>query len=313
LLAHELAHIRRHDYLVNIFQSVVETLLFYHPATWWISNQIRREREHCCDDLAISISGDPLSYARALSFLAEHQCSVPVVALGASGGSLATRIRRLLGGTEPPAISRLAAATLLTAAFLALGVCLGAMARAQSTASEHPATETNDSAQSVPRKYQQWMDEEVRWILTPEEREAFIHLSDDVEREQFIKAFWERRNPNPGSPENEFREEYYRRIAYANEHWKASIPGWKTDRGRIYILYGPADEIDSFPHGSASRNFAKPTEIWGYRRIQEYAPPKQVIVQGKTELKAQTIERVNVIMKFVDACSCGDYRSQPKQ
>jgi GWxTD domain-containing protein len=330
LLAHELAHIRRHDYLVNIFQSVVETLLFYHPATWWISNQIRREREHCCDDLAISISGDPLSYAKALSFLAEHQSFVPAVALGASGGSLATRIRRLLGGKEPPAVSRLAATTLLTAAFVAMGLCLGAMAHAQSTGSVHPATEvikaaqvklpasaksisipagsqradeSNKSAPNLPLKYQRWLQEEVPYIITDTERADFKKLSTDDQREQFVYQFWERRNPTPGSAENEFKEEYYRRIAYANVHWAANISGWKTDRGRIYILYGPPDEIDSHPQGGF--------EMWRYRHIQEYAPPKQVIVQGKTELKAQTIERANVIMKFVDACRCGDYRLQP--
>jgi GWxTD domain-containing protein len=340
LLAHELAHIRRHDYLVNIFQSVVETLLFYHPATWWISDQIRQAREHCCDDLAISISGDPLSYAKALAFLAEHQSFAPSVALGASGGSLVARIRRLLGGKESPAVSRLAATTLLTAAFVAMGLFLGAIAHAQSKTSEHPATEgiktaevklaasgrnvsipagsqraaeSSQSAPNLPSKYQRWLEEEVPYIITDTERADFKKLSTDDEREQFVYQFWERRNPTPGSAENEFREEYYRRIAFANEHYRASIPGWKTDRGRIYIMYGPPDEIDPFPNGSASHNFPKPTQIWRYRYIQEYAEPKQVIVQGKTELKAQTIERLNVVMKFVDACSCGDYRLQPTQ
>jgi GWxTD domain-containing protein len=286
LLAHELAHIRRHDYLVNIFQSVVETLLFYHPATWWISKQIRREREHCCDDWAISTSGDPLSYAKALSFLAEHQSSVPAVALGASGGSLAMRIRRLLGGKEPPAISHLAATTLVTAVFVAMGLCIivrthkgwfnngtgivhGAIAYAQTTTSKPPAAESNEHAWDLPGKYQRWLSEEVPYLVTIEERADFKKLNTDEEREQFIQQFWERRNPKPGSAENVFREEYYRRIAYANEHFAAGIPGWKTDRGRIYIMYGPPDEIDSHPVASA--NFAKPTEFWRYRYIPDPA------------------------------------------
>jgi GWxTD domain-containing protein len=251
-----------------------------------------------------------LSYAKALSFLEEHRSTVPAVALGASGGSLATRIRRLLGGKEPPAISRLAAATLLTAAFVAMGLCIGAMAHAQSTTSDRRATENANSAQNL-SPYQRWLSEEVPYIITDEERSAFKKLSTDEEREAFIEQFWERRNPNPGSPENKFKEEYYRRIAYANEHYAGGIPGWKTDRGRIYIVYGPPDEIDAFLHGSASHNFAKPTQIWRYRHIQEYAPPKQVIVQGRTELKAQTTDRLNVTMKFVDVCSCGDYRLEP--
>jgi GWxTD domain-containing protein len=97
--------------------------------------------------------------------------------------------------------------------------------------------------------YKKWLQEEVPYVITDDERAAFRKLSTDEEREQFIEQFWERRNPNPGSPENEFKEEYYRRIAYANEHYASGIPGWKTDRGRIYITYGPADEIEAHPSG----------------------------------------------------------------
>ena len=97
ILAHELAHVRRHDYLVNLLQSMVETLLFYHPATWWVSAQIRAEREHCCDDLAVEVCGDRLVYASALAeltTLAGHRG----FALAATDGSLLNRVRRILGG-----------------------------------------------------------------------------------------------------------------------------------------------------------------------------------------------------------------------
>ena len=97
LLAHELAHIRRHDYLVNILQSIAESLLFYHPAVWWISNQIRNERELCCDDVAVAISGDTLTYVRALADLEQQRPAHLSPALAASGGSLRERIARLLG------------------------------------------------------------------------------------------------------------------------------------------------------------------------------------------------------------------------
>jgi GWxTD domain-containing protein len=197
---------------------------------------------------------------------------------------------------------------LVNSAVVAMGLRIGAVAHAQSTTSAHRATESSNSSQELPSKYQRWLDEDVRWIITPEERAAFIKLPDNEERDQFVKGFWDRRNPTPGTAENKFKEEYYRRIAYANAHFAASIPGWKTDRGPIYIMYGPPDEIDSYPLGGD--NSAKPKEIWRYRYIQEYAPPKQVIVEGKTELKAQTIDRLNVDMKFVDVCSCGDYRLQ---
>ncbi|HSB08410.1 MAG TPA: M56 family metallopeptidase [Blastocatellia bacterium] len=101
LLAHELAHIRRYDYLVNLFQTAVETLLFYHPAVWWVSAQIRQEREHCCDDLAVATCGDVLMYARALTALEEMRATEPQLAVAASGGSLLVRIERLLRGRAP--------------------------------------------------------------------------------------------------------------------------------------------------------------------------------------------------------------------
>ena len=103
ILAHELAHVRRRDYLVNIVQRVVETLLFYHPAVWWVSGWIRREREHCCDDLAASVCGDRVGYARALRALEELRADTPAFAMGASGGDLLFRIRRLVDRTPVPA------------------------------------------------------------------------------------------------------------------------------------------------------------------------------------------------------------------
>jgi len=145
--------------------------------------------------------------------------------------------------------------------------------------------------------YKKWLSEEVPYIITSEEKASFKKFSTDDEREQFIEAFWERRNPNPGSPENEFKEEYYRRIAYANEHYASGIPGWKTDRGRIYIMYGPPDEIDSHPSGGTYQRPAEegggetstyPFEDWRYRYIE-----------GIQE---------NVMLEFVDPTMTGEYR-----
>ena len=118
LLLHELAHIRRHDYLVNLLQSVAETLLFYHPCVWWISAHLRTEREHACDDLAVAVTGDVLTYARALSDLATARTYRSTPALAATGGSLAARIARLLG--RPRAASRPAPAAIATVLALAL-------------------------------------------------------------------------------------------------------------------------------------------------------------------------------------------------
>jgi uncharacterized protein (TIGR03435 family) len=101
LLLHELAHIRRHDYLINILQSVAESLLFYHPAVWWVSGHIRAERELCCDDVAVAIGGDALTYARALAQLESYRPAHFTAAMAANGGSLANRIARLLGQSRP--------------------------------------------------------------------------------------------------------------------------------------------------------------------------------------------------------------------
>jgi GWxTD domain-containing protein len=150
--------------------------------------------------------------------------------------------------------------------------------------------------QELKGAYKTWLDQDVSYIISDEERKAFKTLSNDEERDAFIENFWLRRNPNPDSPENEFREEHYRRIAYANEHYAAGKPGWKTDRGHIYISFGAADSIDSHPSGG---NYQRPMdegggststfpfEIWHYRYLE-----------GIGE---------NIDLEFVDTCQCGDY------
>src|ERR1700722_2813585 len=125
--------------------------------------------------------------------------------------------------------------------------------------------------------YKTWLNEEVPYIITDDERRSFMSLSNDEEREAFIENFWQRRNPNPDSEENEFREEHYRRIQYANDHYAAGKPGWKTDRGRIYIMWGPADSIDSHPSGGmyerpieegGGETSTFPFEVWHYRYLE---------------------------------------------
>lgn len=144
--------------------------------------------------------------------------------------------------------------------------------------------------------YKKWLDEDVRYIITDEERAAFKQLSNDEERDNFIEAFWARRDPTPDTVENEFKEEHYARIAYANEHFAAGIPGWKTDRGRIYIMYGKPDEIDSHPSGGTyerpmeeggGETSTYPFEDWRYRYLEGIGQ--------------------EVIIEFVDTCMCGDY------
>ncbi len=102
--------------------------------------------------------------------------------------------------------------------------------------------------------YKQWLNEDVIYIISPEERQAFLQLATNEEREQFIEQFWLRRSANPDLPDNDFKEEHYRRIAYANEHFASGIPGWKTDRGRMYIMWGRAGRNRSAPDGRHLRS-----------------------------------------------------------
>ena len=161
--------------------------------------------------------------------------------------------------------------------------------------------EERRKAQSAVRQelkgaYNTWLNQDVAYIISDEERKAFKNLSNDEERDSFIEQFWLRRNPNPDSPDNEFREEHYRRIAYANEHYAAGKPGWKTDRGHIYISFGAPDSIDSHPSGGAyerpmdeggGETSTFPFEVWHYRYLEGVGD--------------------NLDIEFVDTCMCGDY------
>jgi beta-lactamase regulating signal transducer with metallopeptidase domain len=145
VLAHELAHIRRHDFLVNLLQAVVETLMFYHPAVWWMSRRVRIERENCCDDMAVAVCGNPLQYARALTRLEELRASALPVVVAANGGSLLERIRRIAAGSNegPAANSRWAAAFVMLAVLvIAIGVpSLPALAQRDSSKKKADAEE----------------------------------------------------------------------------------------------------------------------------------------------------------------------------
>jgi GWxTD domain-containing protein len=161
ILLHELAHVRRLDYLVNLMQTLIESLLFYHPAVWWVSRLMRDERESCCDDAVVAVRGNVHDYAAALVTLEERQ--------------------------------------------------------------------------------------------------------------RFIEQFWERRDPTPDTAVNASKVEHYRRIQYADERWTAGVAGWKSDRGRLYVLYGPPDEIESHPSGGTNKrpgfSSSHPFEMWRYRQI----------------------------------------------
>lgn len=402
ILLHELAHIRRYDYVVNLMQVFVEGLLFYHPAVWWISGVMRAERENCCDDLVVSVTGGALEYAEALTALETRRG--PREVLAATGGNLMNRIQRLLGrperrfampvftaailtltvvtavtalqsgtnvarvapqtypthrvvqlaqakqpapttqpyGQQPDqvlydraisdiahgnyATARLTLNTLLNTYSTSVYAMRAKLAIADSWAREGDAhgkaqaqTEYKDfimfypntpEAQEAQQKldalsgtalltpYKKWLNEDVAYIISDQERKAFIALTDDQEREKFVEQFWARRDPTPGTEKNEFKEEIYRRIDYTNAHYgdPQGVAGWKTDRGRIYIQYGPPDEIESHAGSSYQRPQSQgggatetyPFEQWRYRYIDGIGQ--------------------NIILEFVDKDRNGQYR-----
>lgn len=151
--------------------------------------------------------------------------------------------------------------------------------------------------QEVKKIYKEWVDKDVAYIITDAERSAFKKLITDEEREQFIEAFWQRRDPDPDTDENEYKEQYYERIAYANEHYASGIPGWKTDRGRIYITFGKPDSVEAHPsggtydrpsyHGGGSTT-TYPFEVWFYRYLEGIGS--------------------GIEIEFVDPTGTGEYR-----
>lgn len=163
-------------------------------------------------------------------------------------------------------------------------------ARPPAAPRQGPAAAQRRMDQALTSPYERWLNEEVVYIIDDKERAAFQKLTTDAEGRKFVVQFWERRNPNPGSPENDFKLEHYRRIAYVNEHFAASRPGWQTDRGRMYIVYGPPDEIVHKDYrGGAHPQFA--AEIWTYRHLQGVGD--------------------NASVTFVDRTGTGDYQLAP--
>jgi len=165
------------------------------------------------------------------------------------------------------------------------------------TKSQDPMDKPRNVKPELKKAYKDWLEKDVTYVITDEERKAFKKLATDDERERFIEEFWRRRDPDPDTDENEFKEEYYERIAYANEHFSSGIPGWKTDRGRIWIMYGKPDELESHPMGGnydrpsyegGGNTSTYPFEIWFYRYLAGVGS--------------------GVEIEFVDPTGSGEYR-----
>ena len=185
----------------------------------------------------------------------------------------------------------------VAAALLTFAFAVAPVSAQKPKPDQDPSEKPRNVKPELKKAYKDWLDKDVAYIITDEERKAFKKLATDDEREHFIEEFWRRRDPDPDTDENEFREEYYERIAYANEHFASGIPGWKTDRGRIYIMYGKADEVESHPSGGAYQRESYegggststfPFEKWFYRYIPGVGS--------------------GVEIEFVDPTGSGEYR-----
>ncbi len=194
--------------------------------------------------------------------------------------------------------------SLRSALMLALFICALAAPTAFAQKDKKKGSDTQDvmdrprkQKEEVKKIYREWPDKDVAYIITDAERSAFKKLATDEEREQFIEGFWQRRDPDPDTDENEYKEQYYERIAYANEHYASGIPGWKTDRGRIYITFGKPDSVESHPSGGAydrpsyqggGSTTTYPFEVWFYRYLEGVGS--------------------GIEIEFVDPTGTGEYR-----
>jgi GWxTD domain-containing protein len=181
--------------------------------------------------------------------------------------------------------------------FVVLGLGLSTVYSFAASPPDNKSKKKNQDSADRTQYYKKWLDEDVTYIISDEERKVFKDLKTDEEREAFIEQFWNRRNPDPRSADNTFKEEHYRRIAYANQMFASGIPGWKTDRGRIYIMYGKPDEIESHPTGGAydrpineggGETTTYPFEKWWYRHIDGVGD--------------------DIELEFVDQSLTGEYR-----
>jgi len=180
---------------------------------------------------------------------------------------------------------------------LIVSLSFSAIPRVFTQEQQDPTSKPRNVKPELKKAYKDWLDKDVTYIITDEERKAFKKLATDDERERFIEEFWRRRDPDPDTDENEFKEEYYERIAYANEHFASGIPGWKTDRGRIWIMYGKPDERETHPMGGSyerpsyeggGSTTTYPFEIWFYRYLAGVGS--------------------GVEIEFVDPTGSGEYR-----
>ena len=238
LLTHELAHVKRYDNLVSYLQMLVRGFFWFHPLVWWIDRRLLTEREAACDESVIRRGEAAEDYVSGLLKACRLSVTAPVAGLSRiTESNLKTRVERIMSipHRNPKVFWQRCLVSSAIAVAVATSVLAGLLSNRPVLAQETAAADD-------------WLQTAVSYILTDGERAEFGALTSTADRKAFIEEFWRRHNPTPGTSENEFKDEHDRRVAYANALWRsASGSGWKSDRGRIYIIYGPPDEIEDHP------------------------------------------------------------------
>jgi len=290
VLLHELAHIQRRDCLTQVLARLAWVLQWFNPLTYLAAEKMFAEQERACDDQVLASGTRASEYARDLLEIAREfrPGSLPVwgtVAM-ARPSQFAGRLKAILDESRNRGTIALRHYVVFVMLGLSTIVPLGAV---QFVAVAAPAVELSSQEAAKPvtpapklesevpapapqsrqsletRALEKWLEEDVAYIISDQERAAFNSLATNEEREHFIEQFWVRRDPTPGTAENEFKMTHYSRIAYANERFRNTKPGWQTDRGRIYIMYGKPYETQFFAAG-LERSY--PFEVWTYRYLQ---------------------------------------------
>jgi GWxTD domain-containing protein len=290
VIAHELAHVRRRDNLWAAVAHSIVCLFWFHPLLWWIERRALAERETACDEMVLTQGTERGDYIAGMLKTCRAAFASETTYAGATGTNLKKRMEQIMSINLNPSSTRIQRVVLTTIVSLLAVVPIlrgfgqdgpgasqqspirkgaepeiaiegtsgtdhGSAVRAITFMLRHvePAPAINEGP------FAKWLNEDVAYIIDDRERQAFVGLQSDAERQQFIEQFWLRRDPTPGTAGNEFKEEHYRRLDYANKHFGTSqVDGWQTDRARFYIILGPPDEIDSHPGKY---------EQWSYRNF----------------------------------------------
>jgi GWxTD domain-containing protein len=309
VIAHEAAHVRRRDNLTTAFHTIVTAVFWYHPFVWLIGKRMINERERACDEEALVAGHSPEVFAEGLLKVCRTAVGMPPECVaGIHSSNLKSRIEGIMRYPQTRKVGPVLRLILVVfAVVVVLGpVTIGLTKPAPAgvgnllqTESQSPEQGEGDgeSEDEANAALIRWVEQDVVYIIEGQERRAFESLGTDEEREQFIESFWFRRDPTPGTSENEFLGEHYRRIAYANGEFAYQLPGWQSDRGRIYIIHGEPDGRETHPNGGVyEKSLAEgggtaltyPFDQWRYR-----------LIQGVGQ---------EVIFEFVDPSESGEYR-----